>query len=551
MFILSLSTGLQAAWPQSPTVPLSSAPAIILTDVTDATGIDFVHTDGSDGRHFIVESFSAGLAVFDFDNDGDLDIYFLNGCSLGGSVVARATNVLYRNDGEFQFTDVTAQAGVGDTGYAMGVAAADYDNDGDVDLYVNNYGTNRFFVNNGDGTFSDRTQASGSANGELVGSGVSFLDYDRDGNLDLYVGNYVQFEESQHRVHHHKGLPAYPSPLQFTPQVDTLFRNSGDGNWTDVSQVTGITNVAGRSMAVTSCDFDLDGDIDILVANDTQENFYFQNDAAGQFEEVGLLAGLALDFQGRVQGSMGIELADFNHDALVDVVMSSFADEFLTLYSSSVDGYWIDSTPKSGLGPETRPQVTWGVAVADFDLDGQLDLFVGCGGLDDNHELRGGSNTKSAFDSPNLLFRNQDGSRFETLSNWGSGTQVRGVTRGLIAADLDSDGDSDVVVLNARGRPTLLRNDTPTGNRAIAVTLIGTRCNRDAIGSRVTAKFSDGSSQTQFVVSGRSYQSDLRAPLVLVVPPGHSLEQLEVFWPGETEGKIHSIGPSPEHIVQP
>jgi hypothetical protein len=519
---------------------------IVLTDVTEQSGIVFEHTDGSDGRHFIIESMSAGLAMLDFDLDGDLDLYFLNGAPLDRPAETKfPTNALYRNEGNMRFSDVTESAGVGDTGYGLGVACADFDNDGDPDIFVNNYGTNVLYVNNGDGTFINATRDAGTDLGELVGSGASFFDLDLDGDLDLYVGNYNQFDIQGHQVHFHKGLPSYPSPQLFEAEFDDLYRNNGDGTFTNIAEEAGVRSVSGRSMGIVAFDYDNDSDTDVLVANDTQANFLFENDGKGQFTEVGLLAGLAYDFRGQAQASMGLDVADFNRDGLPDVVMTSFAEEYTTIYYNLGQGLFEDATIRAGIGPATRPHVTWGVIAGDFDSDGWKDIFVACGDLDDNRARRGGALSATGYRVPNLVFRNLGRGKFEDLRDqWGSGATVSQSSRGAVAGDLDGDGDLDIAVLNARSRPTLLRNDTRSDSLQLAITLIGRSSNRNGIGAKIELVSGDEKT-VEPVLSGRSYQGDVCGPIVIAADRTAEELRFQVTWPGHISPQEYVVQPNP------
>lgn len=517
---------------------------IVLTDVTDQSGIVFEHTDGSDGRHFIIESMSAGLAMLDFDLDGDLDLYFLNGAPLDRSTETELpANALYRNEGNMRFTDVTQSAGVGDTGFGLGVACADFDNDGDPDIFVNNYGTNVLYVNNGDGTFLNATRDAGTDLGALVGGGTSFFDMDLDGDLDLYVANYNQFDIHSHQVHYHRGLPSYPSPQLFEAEFDDLYRNNGDGTFTNMAAEVGIRAVSGRSMGIVAFDYDNDSDTDVLVANDTQANFLFENDGQGHFTEVGLLAGLAYDFRGQAQASMGLDVADFNRDGLPDVVMTSFSEEYTTIYSNLGQGLFEDATIRSGIGPATRPHVTWGVIASDFDSDGWKDLFVACGDLDDNRTRRGGALSATGYRVPDLVFRNGGQGKFEDLRDqWGSGATVSQSSRGAVAGDLDGDGDPDIAVLNSRSRPTLLRNDTRSDSLQVEITLIGHSANRNGIGAKIELVASDEKT-VEYVLSGRSYQGDVCGPTVIATDRSAKELRFEVTWPGQVSPQQHLVKP--------
>ncbi len=359
----------------------------MLRDVTQQTGITFRHTDGMSGQRYIVETVSAGLALFDYDGDGDIDVYFLNGAPLRGSeVTTLPRNALYRNEGHFRFTDVTKQAGVGDTGFGLGVTVGDYDNDGNPDLYLNNYGANVLYRNNGDGTFSDVTEKAGVANGHKVGAGTNFLDMDQDGDLDLFVCNYVDFTYENHRIHHYYGFPIYAGPLDFTPVPDTLFRNNGDGTFTDVSETSGVAASRGAGMGSVCADYDDDGDTDIIVANDVGANFLYRNDGSGKFEEVGLQAGLAYDGNGDAQASMGVDCGDYDNDGRLDFHFTSYAKEFPTLYRNMGHGLLQDVTFASKAGVGTFVDMKWGNGLVDFDNDGDRDLFLACGDLQDNIE---------------------------------------------------------------------------------------------------------------------------------------------------------------------
>ncbi len=301
---------------------------IVLTDVTDETGITFVHTDGGSGERYIVESVASGLALFDYDKDGNIDIYFLNGAPLKGTKSKTTPkNELYRNEGNWKFTNVTDRAGVGDTGFGLGVAVGDYDNDGHLDLYVNNYGPNVLYRNKGDGAFEDVTEIAGVAAGHKVGAAAHFLDMDKDGDLDLFVANYLDFTYENHLTRTSQGIAMYAGPMDFPAMANDLFRNNGDGTFTDVGVESGIAGHKGWGMGGVCADFDNDGDTDIYLANDVYANFLFENDGTGKFEEVGLIAGLAYDVQGDDQGSMGIDCGDYDNDGLLDFYQTSYAEE--------------------------------------------------------------------------------------------------------------------------------------------------------------------------------------------------------------------------------
>jgi hypothetical protein len=385
-----------------------------LHDVTDQTGIAFRHTDGHSGQRYIVENVCSGLAIFDYDGDGLEDIYFLNGGMLKGTNTdPPPRNVLYRNLGDWKFQDVTESAGVGDTGHSLGVAAADYDNDGDIDLYLNNFGPNVLYRNEGNGHFVDATAEAGLANGDRVGSGVCFLDIDQDGLLDLFVSSYVQFSYAGHKPRSRAGIASYPGPLEYAPEGDRLYRNDGDGSFSDITEASGIGDSKGKGMGVVCCDCDNDGDTDIFVGNDVMENFLFVNDGKGQFSEDGLFNGVAVNYGGTQQGSMGVACADYDNDGDFDFHVTTAAQELSTLYRNFGDGTFDDRTRETGAGSGTKPHVAWGNEFVDFDNDGYRDLFIACGHFDDNAERR---DDTTAYRVRNVVLMNDNGKRFVDVS---------------------------------------------------------------------------------------------------------------------------------------
>ncbi len=503
---------------------------IQLRDVSRQTGIDFVHTDGSSGRRYIVETVSCGLALFDYDGDGDADVYFLNGAPLPGAPSTRApTNALYRNDGGWRFTDVTEQAGVGDTGYGLGVCTGDYDNDGDLDIYVNNFGPNVLYRNNGNGTFTDVTRAAGVAIGDHVGAGACFFDMDRDGDLDLFVGNYIGFNFQNHQISHMSGFPSYVGPLQYPPIANILFRNNGDGTFTDVSRSSGISAKLGSGMGMICADYDGDGDTDIVIGNDLGANFVFQNDGTGMFKEVGLALGLAYDALGNVHGTMAVECADWNNDGWLDFYMTSYQRQLATLYQGKAGAYFEDVTRQTGAGTDTYPQVTWGAGLVDLDNDGHRDLFIACGHLIDNVEQ---FDDTTSYLARNIVLHNNGRGKFVNVTDQcGDGLQPRLSSRGVAFDDLDGDGDLDVVILNSRREPTILENQSPAYNHWIQIQLRGATSNRDGIGAQVTVIAGD-LTQLDEIHSGRSYQSDFGKRLHFGLGQQTRVDQVKVRWIG-------------------
>jgi len=524
---------------------LASSPAvaqspILLHDVTPQTGITFRHTDGSCGRRYIVETVSAGLALFDCDQDGDIDIYFLNGAPLPGADVDRTpTNALYRNEGAWKFKDVTRQAGVGDPKYGLGVAAADYDNDGDQDVYVNNFGPNVLYRNNGNGTFSDVTTEAGVGNDDRVGAGVSFLDIDKDSLLDLYVSNYLVFSYELHRPHSMLGIPTYRGPNDYSPDPDTLYRNRGDGTFADVSVSSGVAAHAGTGMGIVSADYDNDGDTDVFVNNDVHANFLFQNDGKGNFDEVALISGTAFDYSGAAQGSMGVDCGDYDNDGWLDFYQTSYQKQMPVLYKNTGLGFFEDVTLQSRAGILAFPHVNWGTGFVDFDNDGDRDIFLACGHLMDNIELR--DDTTSYMARNRLLLNAGNGQFVDVTDTSGDGLDVKLSSRGAGFDDLDKDGDIDVVILNSRREPTILRNDSANDHHWLQIQLQGVNANRDGVGARVKVVAGD-LTQIDEVHSGRGYQSHHGSCLHFGLGRRDRVDRVEVRWMGGGVDVFDNVG---------
>lgn len=516
---------------RSPVAPGAAGQCPIhFDDVTHSTGIAFVHTDGSSGRHYIMETVTAGLALFDYDNDGDVDIYFLNGAPLPGTHTdVRPQNAMYRNEGNWRFTDVTQEAGVGDPGYGLGVAVGDYDNDGYQDLFVNNFGPNVLYRNNGDGTFHDATAEAGVQGGDLLGAGASFLDADRDGDLDLYVANYVDFSYDRHKVQITDGHPEYVSPRVYGPIRDIFYRNNGDGTFTDFTDESGIGDAAGTGMGMVCADYDRDGDTDVFVLNDVAGNFFFRNDGYGRFEEVGLPVGAAYNVYGDELGSMGVACGDYDNDGWLDFFMTSYQGEMPVLYRNLGNGNVADVTLLTGAGDGAFPYVNWGTGFVDFDNDGDRDLFLACGHLQDEIDLY---DDTTSYQVRNILLMNTgDGKYVNVSSNAGTGMAVELSSRGAAFDDLDNDGDVDVVVLNSRREPTLLQNNSPPGNHWIQIRLEGGHTNRDGVGAQVKVVSGDLSLVDE-VHSGQGYQSHWGTRLHFGLGTRRQIDRIEVKWIG-------------------
>lgn len=500
----------------------------VFVDRAAAAGIDLVNTSGTD-QTYIVEGMMGGAAFFDYDGDGDVDLYVANGSSFVGSATEiRPANKLYRNDGG-RFVDVTVAAAVGDTSWSMGVAVADYDNDGHVDLYVSNYGRNTLYRNLGDGRFADVTDWAGVGD-KGWGTGVSFGDYDRDGDVDLYVANYVDFslEYESPIPCVWKNIAVYCGPVGLLPGADVLYRNNGDGTFSDQTREAGLTTAKFYGMSAIFADYDGDGWPDIFVANDSTPNTLFRNLGNGRFAEEALLAGVAYSGEGVKQGCMGAALGDYNNDGRLDIFVTNFADEYNALYKNDGSGFFTDVSYTSGVGAADRRLVSWGTGFFDMDNDGDKDLFVANGHTYPQADLPAAN---SQYEQFNSLFENEGNGRFvEVSAGAGSGLALRHVSRGASFADYDDDGDIDIFVLNLNNAPTLLRNETENDNHYLLVRTIGRQSNRDGIGARLQLR-AGGQSQYAEVQSGGSYLSHSDLRVHFGVGENLRVDELEVRWP--------------------
>lgn len=490
-------------------------------DVTRDAGITFVHNVGDDDMDNIIESNAAGVAFFDYDNDGFLDIYFLNGAFVdrvssvrGRHNRGKLTNALYRNNRDGTFTDVTAQAGVGDQGMGMAVTAGDYDNDGYRDLFVSNYGSAVLYRNNGNGTFTDVTARAGISN-ELSGIGCTFLDADNDGYLDLYIGNYLEYDPDYQYFY---AAQRFPGPLSYKGQPDLFYHNNGDGTFTDITQKAGVYNEGGRAMGVCSGDFDDDGDFDIYVPNDGEENYLFQNNGDGTFTNVAVLTGTAFSQNGEATSAMSAEFGDIDNDGFVDIIVPDLS--YSCIYRNTGKGYFEEMSARMGLAAACGQYTSWSANYFDFNHDGYGDLFISNG-----HPHR-------EVGEEDLTMLNEAGQRFRNVSHLvGDDFQAKFNSRGTAAGDFDNDGDIDIVETNLNDRPRLLRNEG--GNRAgnwLMVELTGTRSNRDAIGSRVRVT-TGNQTQTRWRVSSSGYLSVSDHRLHFGVGETRRIDHIEIRWP--------------------
>ena len=512
------------------------------TEVTTQAGIRFQHTDGRSGQRYFLETLGAGAAWFDYDRDGDLDIYFVNGASLPGTELNLSpTNSLYRNNGDKTFTDVTEEAKVGDGTYGFGCCVGDYDNDGWLDLYVTNFGANILYRNNGDGSFTNVTEAAG-VGGERWSSSAAFADYDKDGDLDLFVANYLDYRLEDNTICHRGDLRVYCPPADFTGAADVLYENKGDGSFADVTRESGVFNPEGKGLGVVWGDYDSDGYPDLFVANDTTADMLYRNNGDGTFMDVALFVGVALGAKGIPMGGMGTSFGDYDNDGWLDIVVTNFQDDPNSLYHGEGDGTFADASYASRLGGVSLPYVGWGVDFVDLDNDGFVDLFVGNGNIYDNVELLDPGYT---YPQRNHVFRNQgDGTLNDISSQCGPGLGLNKVSRGVAFGDYDNDGDIDVLITNSNQTPDLLLNESSNQNNWFNLRLVGTASNKDAIGAQVKVFAPGLGPQFREVKSGSSYlcQSDMR--LHFGLGNASIVDRIEIRWPSGLKQTFEGIEPN-------
>ena len=512
--------------------------AVRFTDITAQAGITFRHV-ASPEKKYLVESMSGGVAAFDYDNDGWLDIYFVNSLSIdlmksGG----KTRSALYHNNGDGTFTDVTDKAGVGDVGWGMGAAVGDYNNDGFDDLYVTCLGADHLFKNNGDGTFTDVTQTA-NVSDPRWSTGAAFVDYDNDGWLDLFVANYVDYdlknlpEFGKDKTCQYKGIAVQCGPRGMHGAGDSLFHNNGDGTFTDVSKKAGVSDPNGYfGMSVVCSDFDDDGMIDIFVADDSTPNLLYHNNGDGTFKEIGFVSGAALSADGAEQGSMGVAVGDYDHDGRFDIFVTNFVDEYNTLYHNDGRNSFTDVSYKANVATVSIPLVGWGTHFLDYDNDGWGDLFVANGHV--YPQLQGYHQRKL------LHHNNRDGTFTEVAAQSGAPLMQERAGRGVAFGDLDNDGDIDMVVNDLDGPPQLLRNDGGAANNFVMVRTVGVKSNRDGIGAKVKVVSGD-LTMIDEVRSGASYisQSDMR--LHFGLEKRAKIDLIEIRWPSGVVDKITNL----------
>ena len=515
------------------------------TDVTSFLGVDFNYLSSHTPKHYLVETMGGGVALFDYDNDGRLDIFLVNGAPLQdptpkGSIPQKAGpaywNRLFHQKPDGTFEDVTEKAGLQGFGYGMGVAVGDYDNDGFEDLYVTAYGGNKLYHNNGDGTFSDVTEKAGVA-GAGWSTSAAWVDLDNDGLLDLVVLRYLQWDFDDIWCGEHKeGYRAYCHPDVFQPISPLVYHNDGNGHFTEVSQKNGLSK-AGKALGIALADYDRDGHIDLFVANDSMVEFLYHNKGNGTFEEVGLLSEVAVDGDGRTYAGMGVDFADYNNDGWPDLVITDLANQRYALYQNNGDSTFTYSSFTSGVARLTMTHSGWGIRFLDYDNDGWKDLLIAQGHDLDTVEL---SYPNLHYREPMLLLRNT-GKEFVDVSAASGGVFSKPwLGRGMAIGDIDNDGRLDAVVTTNDGPAYILHNETPTQNHWLTLKLVGHKSNRDAIGAEVKLVTARGQ-QIATVSTAGSYLSSSDKRVHFGLGSESAAQSIEIRWPSGIQQTLKNV----------
>jgi len=524
-----------------------AAPAFLLKDVTKTVGINFKHNSGAYGGKLLPETLGSGCAFLDYDGDGYQDILLVNSMDWPGHKRGRSTLKLYRNNRNGTFADVTKAAGIDVELYGMGVAVGDYNNDGYPDVLITCVGQNHLLQNTGKGTFVDVTKASGLGGRQAFSTSAVWFDYDRDGLLDLFVCNYVNWSPEHDVFCSLDGKnKSYCTPEAYRGETCWLFHNHGNGTFEDVTAASGIFDTSSKSLGVAMIDFDQDGWPDLFVANDTQPNKLYRNLRNGKFKDAAVEAGLAFSNEGKARAGMGVDVGDFENSGRPGIAITNFDNEMVGLYRSPAAGQFDDVSLAAGVGGPSKTTLGFGCGFADLDLDGRLDLVVANGHIDDTvRNIRG----NVGYAQPPHLFLNLGKGKFQdgATTNGGDFAAPR-VGRGLAFGDFDRDGDVDILLTTNNGPAYLFRNDVQSGNRSLRLYLTGTKSNRDAIGA-VVRIFHGGISQMRVVRSGSSYLSQSERALTFGVGKADQVDRITVEWPSGATQEFTTIATKKAHQI--
>ena len=532
-----LAAAIPVALTAAPGTNAASGP-IHFTDVTQKAGIRYVHNNGAFGKKFLPETLGPGVAFIDYDNDGWQDIFVANGTGWPGHPGHVSTPVLYHNNHDGTFTDVTKKAGLAIPMYGMGVAVGDYDNDGYDDLFVTAYGQNHLFRNNGNGTFTDVTKKAGLITAPELSASAAWVDYDRDGRLDLLVTNYVRWSPEKDLYCTMDGKSkSYCTPETYPGASARLWRNNGSGTFTDVTKKAGLYDPTSKSLGVAILDANQDGWPDIAISDDTQPNKLYINNRNGTFTEQGVAAGIAYSEDGVVRAGMGIDAADYDRSGYPSLVITNFSNQMIGLYHNEHNGLFVDVAPTSEVGRSSILTLGFGCFFFDYDLDGWPDLYVADGHLDDSIER---IQQRIHFAEPPHLYHNLGGKGFQDVAaTMGQSFDAARVARGAAYGDINNDGAPDIVITTNAGPAALFLNQGST-NHALRVKLIGTKSNRDGIGAEVSVK-SAGTSQKQMLRSGSSYLSSSELVLTFGLGSSTKADVVEVHWPSGAVDHLTNI----------
>jgi enediyne biosynthesis protein E4 len=519
-----------------------AASSVAFRDVTQQSGIRFVHNNGAFGKKFLPETLGPGAAFIDYDNDGWPDIFLVNGMDWPGHIQKHTTPKLYHNNHDGTFTDVTHKAGLDVEMYGMGVAVGDYDNDGFDDLFVTALGQSRLFHNNENGTFTDVTQKAGLSGPRELSTSAAWVDFDKDGRLDLVVGNYVQWTQETDLYCTLDGKSkSYCTPESYRGTAARLWHNRGDGTFEDVTQKSGLGDPTSKTMGIAVLDYDNDGWPDLLFSNDTQPNKLYRNNGNGTFSEKGVIAGIAFSEDGVARAGMGVDAADYDHSGFPSVMITNFSNQMLSLYHNEGKGLFVDEAPQSAIGRATLLTLGFGCFFFDYDLDGWPDIFIANGHIDPEIQ-RVQANVKYAM--PPHLFRNLGKGKFEEVTNsMGAAFVTPRVGRGAAYADVYNDGRLALLLSTNGGPAYLFRNEAQGGSaahRSVRLKLAGTKSNRDGIGAVVRLS-SGGDSQTQMLRSGSSYLSSSELVLTYGLAQRDKVESIEIRWPSGQVDRLSNI----------